>query len=209
MHIGVIVFDKVDNSQSHSEIVALLRQTEQFARDKYQTAQRSEIPEIKCWREAYKQFNAKEYTSSVEALLKRAVKGEAIWDINDLVNLYNALSLKYLLPFGGEDLDAMTGDLELTVSAGGEECQLLGDAEPSVIKPGEVLYRDAVGPVCRRWNWREVERTKLTKETRRAIIVCEDLVSDGPDLCRQAMAEFLEISQKYLKAEGSVSVRSK
>ncbi|WP_231865650.1 MULTISPECIES: phenylalanine--tRNA ligase beta subunit-related protein [unclassified Eikenella] len=41
-------------------------------------------------------------------------------NISPLVDIYNYISLKYTVPVGGEDLDAMQGNLQLTY-AGADE----------------------------------------------------------------------------------------
>jgi len=42
-------------------------------------------------------------------------------------------------------------------------------------RPGEVIYRDDQGVLCRRWNWRECDRTKMTGDTRNVCLVVEGL----------------------------------
>ena len=69
----------------------------------------------------------------------------------------------------------MRGDLRLTVATGGEMFVPLGGTEDAPPQPGEVVYADDVGIVCRAWNWREAERTRLTEATRRAVLVIEAL----------------------------------
>jgi len=77
---------------------------------------------------------------------------------------------------GGEDLDRLEGDLRLTRAGENEPpVNLLGESEPRPPQPGEVLYRDDAGAVCRRWNWKEADRTKLTESTSRAVLVVEAL----------------------------------
>ena len=49
----------------------------------------------------------------------------------------------------------------------------LGSAELQPPQPGEVIYRDDVGVICRAWNWREAERTKLTSQTTDAVLFIE------------------------------------
>jgi DNA/RNA-binding domain of Phe-tRNA-synthetase-like protein len=93
-----------------------------------------------------------------------------------LVDLYNVVSLTHLLPAGGEDLDAIEGDVVLTrASASEPPVKLLGENEERAPKPGEVIYKDDRSAICRRWNWKEAERTKLTERTRNAILVLEAL----------------------------------
>ena len=42
-----------------------------------------------------------------------------------------------------------------------------------------MIYKDDLGALCRRWNWKEADRTKLTPETRQAILVLEGLPPVG------------------------------
>jgi DNA/RNA-binding domain of Phe-tRNA-synthetase-like protein len=205
LRVGAVMVEGADNS-GNAEILKLLRESEREAEKKYACVQLSELPQIACWRTAYKAFGANDYRSSVEALLKRAIKGDALPDINPLVNLYNALSLKYLIPFGGEDLGAVQGDIVLDYARGDEPCVLIGETENRSPKVGEIIYKDSAGVLCRRWNWREAERTKLTGVTTRAILVCEDLFSGNDELCLSAINEYLETAVKFLGGAGKAFV---
>ena len=138
----------------------------------------AEHPRIAAWRDAYRRFGAKpkDHPSSIENLARRVLKGWAVPHVNRLVDLYNAISLETLLPAGGEDLDAIDGDVELTLASENEPpVRLLGEPEARPPKPGEVIYRDRAGAICRRWNWKEADRTKLTEQTRNALLVVEGL----------------------------------
>lgn len=134
LRVGAVVVEGADNSES-VEILKLLRKSEREAGEKYGGVQLGELPQIASFRRAYKQFGANDYRSSVEALLRRAIKGDALPDINPFVNLYNALSLKYLIPFGGEDLDKTHGDIVLWYAQGDEPCVLIGESENRPPKP--------------------------------------------------------------------------
>ncbi len=138
----------------------------------------AEHPRIAAWRDAYRRFGAKpkDHPSSIENLARRVLKGWTVPHVNRLVDLYNAISLETLLPAGGEDLDAIDGDVELTLASENEPpVRLLGEPEARPPKPGEVIYRDRAGAICRRWNWKEADRTKLTEQTRNALLVVEGL----------------------------------
>jgi lysyl-tRNA synthetase class 2 len=52
---------------------------------------------------------------------------------------------------------------------------LLGDKEPRAPHAGEVIYRDDTSAICRRWNWRESDRTKFTEGTKDCFLVIEGL----------------------------------
>ena len=175
--IALVVARGIDNSRRADE-AELLRSAQAGASARLGQGPLTEHPRIRCWREAYRAFGAKpkDYPSSIENLLRRALKGEPLRSINPLVDLYNVVSLTHFLPAGGEDLDAIEGDIVLTrASAAEPPVKLLGESEERAPKPGEVIYRDDRGAICRRWNWKEAERTKLTGSTRNAILVLEAL----------------------------------
>ena len=143
---------------------------------------------------------------AIEAMLKRVDKGNPVGSINPVVDIYNAVSLTYAFPVGGEDIDHFAGDLVLTVAEGGEDFLALGDEEPQPALPGEVIYRDDLGAVCRCWNWRDGQRTMLTEDTKNAflIIECVDPSRDG-DL-NAALERLAEKTAEYLGAETKISI---
>ena len=102
--IGVVTLEGVDNHGEASDIQSLLREAEQVAIQKIGTDPITEHPNIACWREVYRKFGAKpkKYPSSIENLVRRVSSGEQIRHVNKLVDIYNVISLRYLLPVGGE-----------------------------------------------------------------------------------------------------------
>jgi DNA/RNA-binding domain of Phe-tRNA-synthetase-like protein len=173
--IALVVVRGIDNSRRADE-GERLQAAQASASARLQGASLTEHPRIQCWREAYRAFGAKpkDYPSSIENLLRRALKGDPLRSVNPLVDLYNVVSLAHLLPAGGEDLDAIEGDIFLTrASASEPPVKLLGENEERPPKPGEVIYKDDRGAICRRWNWKEADRTKLTESTRSAVLVLE------------------------------------
>jgi DNA/RNA-binding domain of Phe-tRNA-synthetase-like protein len=198
--VALVVVRGADNRKREEAPFALfLREAQANAATKLQGGPLAEHPRIRCWREAYRAFGAKpkDSPSSIENLARRALKGEPLRPINPLVDLYNVVSLRHLLPAGGEDLDAVEGDILLTRATEDEaKVKLLGEAEERAPKPGEVLYKDARGAICRRWNWKEAERTKLTENTRNAILVLEAI---APISVSELEAAALELERFVLE----------
>jgi DNA/RNA-binding domain of Phe-tRNA-synthetase-like protein len=204
--VGGVVAHGLDNYGDNAELIALLKEQQQEARASLSGTPLNEHPAITAWRQAYARFGAKpkKYRSSIESLLARVSSGHEIANINTLVNLYNAVSLQYALPVGGEDLDCVRGDIRLTVAGENEPMiRLLGEAEERAPKPGEVIYTDEVGAICRRWNWREAERTKLTQQTRNAILVVEAINLAQHASLAAATSRLAELTQRY--CQGSVN----
>jgi DNA/RNA-binding domain of Phe-tRNA-synthetase-like protein len=138
-------------------------------------------PQLEAWRDAYRAFGAKPQRtpSSAEALRRRAARGD-VPAVNRLVDFYNAVSIRFAVPVGGEDLAAIRGTERLVRAAGDEPFDTVKDGQPVVEHPeiGEVVWRDDLGVTCRRWNWRQCRRTALTEATTEAVFLVEGLGID-------------------------------
>lgn len=198
--LGVVILHDIDNSQNKAEITELLRQAEAALTGKFGDTPVIEHPHVAIWREAYRKFGAKpkDYPSSVENLTRRVLNGTVIGHINNLVSLYNTISLRHILPVGGEDLDKIVSDVLLT-RAGHDEpaILLLGEKEARAPHAGEIIYKDAAGAICRRWNWKEADRTKLTPETKNAFLVIESLPPVSRDAVEAAARDLAELVERY------------
>ena len=208
--IGVLAVEGIDAAARLSpdraaEVEALLREANAAARGRLDSAiPLSQNPAVALWREAYQKFPTKKGARcSIEALLKRASKGEGVGPIAPMVDITNAISLKYALPIGVEDLSAFQGDLHLGVMAGGEDFLPIGGEEPDPPRPGEVAYYDQAGAVCRCWNWRDGQRTAVTAATTRAFIAMECLEADRLGELQSALEELSALLEQYLRARAA------
>jgi len=198
--IGVLLANNISNVGNKFELADLLRKEEQKISVRIGDKPVIEHPLIASWREAYRRFGSKpsRYYSSIENMVRRNLKGHSITHINTLVDIYNTISLKYLIPVGGEDLDAIEGDLLLTIAGDNEKpVRLLGALEEQVPHPGEIIYRDKKGTVCRRWNWKEAERTKLTIKTRNAFLVTEGIPPVDKLTIEKAIGEMAMLINRF------------
>ncbi|MFH0739966.1 MAG: B3/4 domain-containing protein [bacterium] len=209
---GVILLKNIDNRGEAPEITQLLRETEKEQTNKFSEMENfSEHPQLNAWRMAYRKFGADphQYRCSAEALVRRVLKGDRLRHINKLVDLYNYTSLKYVLPVGGEDTDSMVGDLVLTLADGTEPFIRLGGIENEPPQKGEVIYKDDKGVACRKWNWREAERTKLTEETKNAIIVVEALAPATYRDVEVTTKDLVGLIQRYCGGQVNFYILSK
>ncbi|MBT4446178.1 lysine--tRNA ligase [archaeon] len=195
LQIAVLKVTDLKNNLSNPQIISKLRDVENQIREKYSSDSLSNLSQIKTWREAYSSFGAKpkKYKSSIEALLRRVLAGEEIPSINPLVDTYNYISLKYLLPLGADDCDKITEPISLTYCAGTEEFQAINSDEVKTVNRGEVAYKMGDKTIlCRRWNWREANQTKIDNNTKTATIYIESLLEDKSVL-ENALAELQEL----------------
>jgi DNA/RNA-binding domain of Phe-tRNA-synthetase-like protein len=137
-------------------------------------------PHLLAWREAFRSFGVKPKRAvcSAEALIARG----SLPRINPLVDRYNAVSVRWAVPVGGEDLDHVVPPVRLIFATGAEPFD--GGDPP---RAGEVVWRDGEGVTCRRWNWRQGARTRLTEETTRAYFLFDALPVFDDTSLRAAM----------------------
>jgi DNA/RNA-binding domain of Phe-tRNA-synthetase-like protein len=148
---------------------------------------------VAAWREAYRAFGAKPQRTrnSLEALLRRAESG--LPRVNRLTDVYNAVSVLHQLPVGGEDLTRYTSAPRLVRATGTEHFDTVAAGAAVVEHPdaGEVVWCDASGVTCRRWNWRQARRTQLREETTTALFILDALAPMTDDALHAAADDLL------------------
>ncbi len=202
--LGVVIAHGITNQGQHEEVLEMLGLEQVRLTDRLGSTPITEHPHIAPWREAYRAFGAKpkDHPSSIENLVRRVSKGHALPHINAVVDIYNAVSLRHLVPVGGEDLDTLQGDVLLTLAGENETpITLLGEKEARPPYPGEVIYKDDLGAICRRWNWKEANRSKLTEQTKNVFLVIETLPPVSQDILEQATKDLVTLVQTYCGGE--------
>jgi DNA/RNA-binding domain of Phe-tRNA-synthetase-like protein len=160
-----------------------------------------EDPHMAAWRATYTAFGSKpsRTRNSAEALAKRALSGAGLPRINVLVDIYNAISVAHLIPVGGEDTDHIRGAMRLVRATGDEDFVTVAGGAETVEHPdaGEVVWRDDTGVTCRRWNWRQGPRTRLTEQSASAVFLLESLAPMPVTDVETAGNELAELLQKF------------
>lgn len=187
LNVGIVIVKNIDNKGSDEKIYHLLEEIESLIKLNFVSTELAKHSLISPWRAAYSEFGAKpsKYHSSVEALMKRLLKGEDIPKVNKLVDIYNYLSLKHLVPIGASDLDKVEGHIFLRTANGTEIFIPLNSTEVEHPEKGEVIYKDDRNVLCRRWNWRDCDKTKIKDSTKNVILYVEAL----PPLTREKLEE--------------------
>jgi DNA/RNA-binding domain of Phe-tRNA-synthetase-like protein len=204
--LGVVSVIGIDNRGESGELKTLLQESEAEIGRNYLSESLSQHPKIQAWRRAYSEFGAKpkKYKSSVESLYRMVLKGDGLKPINKLVDIYNFVSLKHMLPLGGDDLDKIDGDIRLQMAKGGEPFIPLHSQETEPARPGEVVYSDDKEILCRRWNWRECDKTKMTEETSNAVLVVEALPPSARNDVETAAEELSRLVHQFCGGDSAV-----
>jgi DNA/RNA-binding domain of Phe-tRNA-synthetase-like protein len=191
----LIVADGVTPGPTDAASDALLAAAERRAAGRLAGRAPEELPEVSAWRDAYRAFGARPQRTrpSVEALLRRL--GAGLPRVDRITDAYNAVSVACLLPVGGEDRAAYRGPARLVRAAGDEIFDTMENGLPAAVHPdrGEVVWRDDAGVTCRRWNWRQCVRTRITTQTTSAVFILDGLGpgTAGLDAAAQELQESL------------------
>ncbi len=159
--------NQVESKISH-EISSYVKKQEKLLRENFASVKDlTDDIRVKVYLDAFKNTGAdtKKRLPTHLALAKRVVEGDSLPDISPVVNLYNAVSIKYLTPFGGEDLSTLYGDFELTLAEGTEHWLGINSAKPKSPHKGDLIWKDEYDVSTLTLNWRQCERTKITQNS--------------------------------------------
>ena len=167
---GVVMAAGIDNSRPSAELERLLREQEETMRQD-PAIDPATHPRLLAWKEAYRQFgsNPNKFTPSIVFLAKQVKSGKAVRSISPAVDAFNIISIRHVIPCGGDDMNSVEGDVTLGRAVSDETfAPIFKLEEIEHPDPGEVIYvnRKTKRVLCRRWNWRNADFSKLAPETR-------------------------------------------
>lgn len=195
----MVIASGIDNTGDAEQLRAVLTALQEEVRSRFDLPALESNERVHAWRAAFKDFGAdpNEKKPSFEGLLQRVLSGAEIPFINKVVAASNTVSLKYLLPSGGDDLTKINGDFGLRYASGMEPFNAIGSQEVDHPEPNEVIYADDEKVLCRCWIWRQGEASKITDRSR-FVAVNVDVLPPATEEEGQAAAEELaELIRKY------------
>lgn len=189
--VGVVTAKGIHNSGAHPEIEALLDEGIRLAESRFLDRKVKEEPDIIPYREAFQALgmNPNKYMCSIEALFTRIAKAKGMPRINPLVDLNNAISLKYTLPMGTHDLAGADSDMEIRFSRPGDTFLPFGAEAEETPDPGELVYTVGSQVRTRRWTWRQSEHGKIGADTNTVFFPIDGFAGFNDDRVRMAVAE--------------------
>lgn len=151
---------------------------------------------LTAWADVFRRFGAKPQRTpcSAESLYKRVLRDGILPSIDPIVDLYNAISIQYAVPVGGENFSAYVGTPLLTIANGSEPFDTMKDGVLVLEfpEPGEVIWCDSQGVTCRRWNWRQGVRTRLSSEDKKMWFILESLPAMPLNSLQEAGEKLIE-----------------
>lgn len=104
---------------------------------------------LAAWAEIFQRFGAKPKRTpcSADALRKRVLRDGVMPALDPIVDLYNAVSLRFAIPVGGENIATYQGSPRLIVAKGTEPFDTIKEGASAVEYPsqGEVIWCDDHG----------------------------------------------------------------
>ncbi|WP_051320715.1 B3/4 domain-containing protein [Cupriavidus sp. amp6] len=202
---GVILVQVRDNRSASPELVALLRAAEHGTHASI-TGNVAEHPRISAWRDAFRLFGARasEYRSSIESLVRRVAKADALPSINPLVDIGTIASLRHLLPVGVHPVPASAA-LQLRRARPGDRFAPPDGGAPEPIAEGEIILAASADVLTRRWTWRQAANTQTLPDTSMVFVNIDGL----PPATRAEVQAAMQDVQHLIEAHGiGVAVQS-
>ncbi len=165
---AIVSAEGIDNTIEIPKIGEMLQESISMCEEYYEGKSVKESSEISAYRDAFRSMgiNPNKYMSSIEALLTRISKKKGMPSINSIVDLGNAVSLKYRVPIGAHDLDSTKEDIFIRETESDDYFIPFGQTEQENPEEGEIVYVTGDSVRTRRWIWRQSEEGKITDKTK-------------------------------------------
>lgn len=193
--LGVVVAKGIRNEEKNPYIERLMEEQMEAFHQAFTGVNLKEYPGICAYRDAFYKLNMNpnKFMCSIEALAKRVQKGNHLPNINSIVDLGNALSLKYVLPMGAHDIDRFDGDMVVRFSTEEDHFQPLGEEVLETMPAGELVYVSGHTVKTRRWIWRQSDDGKITEETSYALYPIDGFEGVNDEAVLKAREELAQI----------------
>ena len=202
---GIVVAKGIDNTQKIEKIQSLLEEGIKANEEKYEGKKVKESEEVACYRDAFRTLgiNPNKFMSSIEAMLTRVSKKKGLPSINPIVDIGNAMSLKYYLPMGAHDIDTITPqDVEVRFSRQGDRFIPFGEEEEAeILDPGELVYAVGNKVRTRRWIWRQSEEGKIVESTKNIFFPIDGFKNSNYDNLMAAREELATLLKEIFDCE--------
>lgn len=169
VRLGLAELGGLTVRERHEGLAAEVEATSAELRTRYAGTASGEVPGTSEARALYKTLglDPTKTRPSNEALLRRVLKGEALYAVNTLVDALNLASIRYQLPFGLYDRDAIVPPV--TLQLGGPGMSYEGIRKGPVNVERRPVLVDARGPFGNPTS--DSARTMITTATKNALVV--------------------------------------
>ena len=143
----------------------------------------------------------KRFVSSPENLVGMFLRNGTIPSINLIVDIYNLVSLESRLALGAHDISKIDGNVKLRITNGTEKFLPLGKTESEIIPRGEYSYVDDNNEVICRLEYRQVEKTKVTLDTRDCFFIIQGNAATSQEIVKAASQRLIDLLKQFCGME--------
>jgi len=199
---GIVVARGIKN-RPNPDVMAFLENSLTDTEEMYMDRNVKEADEIVYYREAFSALgiNPNKFMSSIEAMITRVAKKKGLPHINAIVDLGNAISLKYTVPIGAHDIDVADEDICLRFSNAEDVFIPFGETEAEILDEGELIYTVGNKVKTRRWIWRQSEIGKITEESKNIFFPIDGFSDKNYDFVMRSRDELSERLTNYFGCE--------
>ena len=208
MRVVAIFARGLDNSATRPYLEAEWKEVWKAAVSAQEYGNSQSHPRVSPWRTAFQRIgvSGKKFPSSIEALLRRALKGGAPPVINPLVDFYNTISLRHVVPAGGFDVAELGDTIELRMTREGDKFHALDEDTDVGVPSGEVAYAVDNTILTRHFVWRQSRKGLITESTKDVLLVSEILGELPGELADEVQTELLEGLEHFFNTAGAARV---
>ena len=194
--IGSITAE-VSVKESDKELKETLSKEAEKLRQSTVVEEISQIPQIQAGRKAYKAFGKApaRYRLSSEALLRRSIKGQGMYFVNNIVEINNLLSIQSFHPICAFDREKIDYPIMFRLGKKNEIYHGIGRGELNIENlPVFADCRGALGSPTS-----DSERVKITPHT--TLLHMNIVAFDGKDSLGQHLSSLKQLLERYAEAK--------
>jgi DNA/RNA-binding domain of Phe-tRNA-synthetase-like protein len=190
IHADVIV------AESGSGLLSEINERIEFIQQSVIIEKISKLPAIEASRKAYKACgkDPARYRLSAEALLRRVVSGKGLYQINNVVDQLNLVSITTGFSIGGYDADKIQGDICFGIGHAEEPYSGIGRGELNI--ENIPVFRDEISAFGTPTS--DSQRTEVTSQTHRFLMILINF--DGDDQLENATFMAIRLLKEYCGA---------
>lgn len=189
---------EVENSKKISELITIY---EEKIKGEYSLEDVLNIPLIKEARDGYKKMgkDPSRYRLACESLLRRLVKGNGLYRINNIVDAGNILSIETKRAVAVLDYEKIVGNVIVRIGKESDEYYGIGRGLLNI--SNIPIYEDDIGPFGSTTS--DTERTMVTNNTKKILLM---IICFGPSMKEEQKQFAIDIYKKYTNAKNITDI---
>lgn len=188
--------NNVNVEKENEQIQKLKKATYEEVRAKHNIQTLKDNSTVRAYRDFYWKLDIDPTKTrpSGEALLRRALHGNALPRISTVVDAYNLASMRMIIPISGFDRNRLDPPFQIRFARNGETFTGIGVNKPLTLMGKMLVLADQKRILCI-YPYRDSDHTKITEQTRNVLTVGYG----APGVTREQLKEAVETTVSYIK----------